>query len=265
MSDRYRAARSWNRRYVMVTRSRFRAYAAVVVFLTIVSAAPAKYSGGTGEPNDPYQIATAADLIALGETPDDYDKHFILTADIDLDPNLPGRKIFDKAVIAPTTVEHPSPGFSAFRVTPFTGAFDGRGHQISRLTIRGEIDVGLFGQSRAEVKNVGIVNVNVTGSASTVGGLVGQNSGTVSRCYSTGSVSGNSDVGGLVGGNYGTVTDCNSTGAVTGKNIVGGLVGRNWGTLTDCRSMGAVTRAGYTTGGLVGLNGGPFAYGSVTG
>jgi len=31
--------------------------------------AQAKYSGGTGEPNDPHQIATAADLIALGETP----------------------------------------------------------------------------------------------------------------------------------------------------------------------------------------------------
>ena len=56
----------------------------------------AKYSGGTGEPNDPYQIATAADLIALGETPEDYDKHFILTADIDLDPNLPGRKAATK-------------------------------------------------------------------------------------------------------------------------------------------------------------------------
>ena len=51
----------------------------------------------------PYQIATAADLIALGETPEDYDKHFILTADIDLDPNLPGRKVFDKAVIAADT------------------------------------------------------------------------------------------------------------------------------------------------------------------
>src|SRR4030042_2425791 len=62
-----------------------------------------KYSGGTGGPNDPYQIATAADLIALGETPEDYDKHFVLTADIDLDPNLPGRKVFDCAVIAPDT------------------------------------------------------------------------------------------------------------------------------------------------------------------
>jgi hypothetical protein len=63
----------------------------------------AKYSGGTGEPNDPYQIATAADLIALGEDPNDYGKHFILMADIDLDPNLPGRTVFDRAVIAPDT------------------------------------------------------------------------------------------------------------------------------------------------------------------
>jgi len=37
------------------------------------------YSGGAGTPDDPYQIATAEDLIALGDTPDDYDKHFILT------------------------------------------------------------------------------------------------------------------------------------------------------------------------------------------
>ena len=30
-----------------------------------------------------------------------YAKHFILTADIDLDPNLPGNRVFDDAVIAP--------------------------------------------------------------------------------------------------------------------------------------------------------------------
>jgi hypothetical protein len=32
----------------------------------------AKYSGGPGEPNDPYQIATANDLMLLGESPEDY-------------------------------------------------------------------------------------------------------------------------------------------------------------------------------------------------
>jgi len=61
------------------------------LFLTLIMGlfvlpAHAKYSGGTGEPNDPYQIATAEDLMLLGDSPEDYDKHFILTADIDLDP-----------------------------------------------------------------------------------------------------------------------------------------------------------------------------------
>ena len=54
-----------------------------------VETAEAKYGGGTGEPNDPYQIATAEDLIVLGETPEDYDKHFILTADM-WDPMIIG-------------------------------------------------------------------------------------------------------------------------------------------------------------------------------
>ncbi len=61
--------------------------------------AQTKYSGGSGTVDDPYQIATAADLIALGDDPNDYDKHLVLTADIDLDPNLPGGKVFDRAVI----------------------------------------------------------------------------------------------------------------------------------------------------------------------
>jgi hypothetical protein len=83
---------------------RFQGYITTIVLVfTVVSATQAQYSGGTGDPNDPYQIATAEDLMLLGETPKDYDKHFILTADIDLDPNLPGLKVFDKAVIAPDT------------------------------------------------------------------------------------------------------------------------------------------------------------------
>ena len=77
----------------------------------------AKYSGGTGEPNDPYQIATAEDLMLLGESTEDYDKHFILTADIDLNPNLPRRKVFDRAVIAPD-INDVKDGFQG---TLFTG------------------------------------------------------------------------------------------------------------------------------------------------
>ena len=53
---------------------------------TLDAVAQRKCAGCTGTADDPYRtyrIATAADLIALGETPEDYDKHFILTADID--------------------------------------------------------------------------------------------------------------------------------------------------------------------------------------
>jgi hypothetical protein len=96
--------------------------------------AHAKYSGGAGEPNNPYQIATAADLIALGNEPNDYNKHFILTANIDLDPNLPGRKVFDRAVIAPDTDLTDDYGFTG---TPFSWTLDGSGYRISHLRIKG--------------------------------------------------------------------------------------------------------------------------------
>jgi hypothetical protein len=225
---------------------------AVGLFLAIVSTATAKYSGGTGEPNDPYQIATAADLIALGETPEDYNKHFILTADIDLDPKLPGREVFDKAVIGPTWE------------TRFTGVFDGKGHTISHLTISGESYLGLFGHLAvpAEVKGLGVVDVNIAGSGWSVGGLAGCNhGGTLTQCNATGRVSGNDCVGGLVGHSFGTVTRCRSTGTIGGESMVGGLVGGNGegGLITQCYSVGTVSGS-ECVGGLVGYN----VYGDVT-
>jgi hypothetical protein len=245
---------------------------AVGLLLTIASSATAKYSGGTGEPNDPYQIATAADLIALGETPADYDKHFILTADIDLDPNLPGGKVFDRAVIAPDTNDAPS---SWFEGTAFTGVFDGNGHTISHLTIRGGSCLGLFGQlvgdwfrpgSAGQVKNLGVVDVSIIGTGDLVGGLAGyDDSGTVTQCYSSGVVSGNSWVGGLVGMESSPTpglppliitycySNCYSTAAVSAATrSAGGLVGYNsCGAIIRCYSTGPVS-APVGAGGLVG-------------
>ena len=184
----------------------------LVAIWLMVLPAHAQYSGGSGTAVDPYQIATAADLIALGETPADYDKHFILTADIDLDPNLPGRKVFDKAVIAPDT--NPNDFLYGFQGTRFTGLFNGNGHTISNLTVTGAYYVGLFGQlsSDARVKDLGLVGVRVTGTGYSIGGLAGYNTGaSIIRCYSTGVVNGVMYVGGLVGEQRGgTVTNCYS-------------------------------------------------------
>jgi len=258
----------------MGTASKFRGIAGVTLFLlTVVSIATAKYSGGTGEPNDPYQIATAADLIALGNEPNDYDKHFLLTADIDLDPNLPGRKVFDKAVIAPDT----DSAQSGFQGTWFTGILDGQSHTISHLTVKGGSYLGLFGQlgSEAQVRNLGIVDANIIGSGNDVGGLAGQNiSGLVTRCYSSGVVTGGSNVGGLVGlesnpyfdwgwGEGGrTIMDCYSTVTVSATAAnAGGLVGYNdCGTILRCYSTGPVAAAS----GAGGLVGGEGYCGSVT-
>jgi hypothetical protein len=66
---------------------------------------------------------------------------------------------------------------------------------------------------------------------------VGYNTGTLTACYATGSVSGdNYCVGGLVGVNYsGSLTACYATGSVSGTHNVGGLVGgSDYGTLIDC-------------------------------
>jgi hypothetical protein len=226
-------------------------------FYDVNAVATKKYSGGTGEPNDPYQIATAQDLMLLGKTPEDYDKHFILTADIDLDPNLPSRKVFDRAVIAPdiNDIEHD------FQGIPYTGVFDGNGHTISRLTIQGSYYLGLFGQlgSGANVRNLGVVDVNIADSGLYVGGLAGQNSGEISLCYSTGVVHGGRCVGGLVGCNNGSgdITNCSSNCMVSGFENIGGLLGHNGhdysGRVARCFSTGLVSGT-EDVGGLVGDN-----------
>jgi len=224
----------------MATAGNSRICRSILLTITIFSLslpAYAKYSGGTGEPNDPYQIATHEDLMLLGETPEDYDKHFILTADIDLDPNLPGRKVFDKAFIA-----------------SFSGAFDGKGYTISHLTINGV----LFGwlESGAEVRDLGVVYVNITGTGDYIGGIVGSSSGAVTNCYCTGVVVGDRYVGGLMGYNgSGVITHCYSTCVVSGRWYVGGLVGNNAGDVTQCYSRGTVNGR-YYVGGLVASNSG---------
>jgi hypothetical protein len=97
-----------------------------------------------------------------------------------------------------------------------------------------------------------ITNSYSTGSVSRGGsGLVGRNYGTITNCYSTRSVSGGGS--GLVGSNYGTITNCYSTGSVTGDRHVGGLVGYNGGGISECYSTGNVT-GNSGVGGLVGGN-----------
>jgi hypothetical protein len=146
--------------------------------------------------------------------------------------------------------------------SPFKGTFDGQGYEIKDLFIHNSYpsELGLFGYSGGVIRNVGVVNATVVGGAFFIGALVGENWGTVSKCYSTGNVSGDEDyggVGGLVGHSwysYGTVIDSYSTASVTGIRNVGGLVGDNDGTVSNSYSTGSVT-GNSSVGGLIGYNG----------
>ncbi|MFZ0033558.1 MAG: GLUG motif-containing protein, partial [Sedimentisphaerales bacterium] len=249
------------------------------------------YSGGTGAADDPFQIATVADLLTLATNTKNYDKSFILTADINLAP----AGTFTTAVIAPDT----NIG-STFVGIAFTGVFNGNNHIISNLTINtsGHDNdyLGLFGKIYlgGQITNLGLENVSITGGTDSyaLGGLAGTTWGsTISNCFSTGTVTGHSNVGGLVGYNGGDITNCYSTGNIIycgnhsadlaglvghnghgsisschstcdvngGNNpiFLGGLVGvLDGGTITNCYSTGALTGGNFsqTLGGLVGTS-----------
>jgi hypothetical protein len=207
-----------------------------------------RFSGkGSGTPWDPYVITNVKQL---QEMKYDLKAHYVLGNDIDA---------------SETKNWNNGQGFEPIGdfYNRFTGSFDGKGYKIYNLYINTtRAYVGLFGFVGKEgiVKNVGLENVKMSSTRWFIGGLVGLNEyGTVSNCYSTGTVKGGEYVGGLIGENYrGTISNCYSTVFVNGERIVGGLIGLNNGTVFNCYSTGSVN-GGEDVGGLIG-----YSYGVVS-
>ena len=157
----------------------------------------------------------------------------------------------------------------------FKGKFDGNGYVVKNMYInRTSMDaVGLFGVfngSTGEIKNLGVVDCDVTG-AGRIGAIVGwaydsgSSSVTISESFSTGSVKGNNNVGGIVGEaetKVFTVKNCYSSatikGTATGKSAFGygGIVGYVYGpakttSIINCYSTGAVEGPNFV-GGIIG-------------
>ena len=254
----------------------------VCMLLVASGAATAKYSGGTGEANEPYRIATAADLNDIGNHVEDFNKCFVMVSDINL-AQYTGAQF---NIIGPNST------------TPFTGVFDGNGHTICNFTFQTDADranepVGIFAMvfdAAAAIDDLHLVEPNIAcPNARFVGSLVGfLGDGTVSGCTCiNGRILGDSDVGGLIGMYYqgrvenchvratvsceymlvgglagdngGTIISSSSAGSVYGENGVGGLAGGNGGnqkgaTIEDCYSTAQTRAQHYFAGGLVGYN-----------
>jgi len=191
----------------------------------------APFFAGNGTPEDPYQIATLADLKWVSEHSDIWNSSFVQTANIDA---------------SITSTWNISKGFSPIgnATTKFTGSYNGQYHTITGLTINrsDEYNVGLFGVTANSIlKNIALLDCSVIGQ-NNVGSLVGYmgyNStltSSISDCYCTGEVSGTDYVGGLAGANQSSgITNSYSTCNVTATSNAAGLVSFNMNsTIANC-------------------------------
>ncbi|MDO5575537.1 MAG: GLUG motif-containing protein, partial [Fibrobacter sp.] len=143
-------------------------------------------------------------------------------------------------------------------LNPFTGTYNGKGKIIENLFIdKPESDyVGLFGMvgKGGSIDSLGLTNVSINAGSNT-GSLVGYNdSASISSCYSVGQVKGLDYVGGLIGKNSGIVSRCKYNRIVSGQRYVGGLAGYNTCVINSCYNTSDVWGIDGYIGGLVGHN-----------
>ena len=206
---------------------------------------------GSGTEDDPYLLATAADLKAFRDMANAEASSKLcatLTADIDLGGE--DWKPF----------EGPTLGGA------YAGTFDGANHTIKGLSVNSTSSkgVGLFGTvCGATIKNLKVEG-NVSASNSFfVGGIVGrtQTSATIDSCSFAGTVtstkksSSSNATAGIVGKvNKGpvTITNCANTATVNGNgNIAAGILGyggSNKVTIENCYNTGAISGQWYASG-----------------
>ena len=154
------------------------------------------------------------------------------------------------------------------RTTQYSGTFDGNNKTVSGLYFNGDSTcIGLFGSSESDgnIKNVGVVDSYFKGNDH-VGGVCGNNAGTITNCYNAGNltaIESSATIGGICGyNNGGTVANCYNTGTVTATGTVasvGGVCGCSTELILNCYNIGTVTAASSDAdiSGICGYNFGP--------
>jgi len=165
-------------------------FCSLLLLIVISMSFPANaipFAGGNGTVGNPYQISTVDQLQNMSG---DLSVNYKLINDIDASDTINWNS---------------NAGFEPIgrSSNKFKGTFDGQGYEITGLYInRSSTDhVGLFGRTyRSEIKNVGLVDVNIT-ARNYVGGLVGSSycGSAITQSYISGNVTGKEQVGGLVG------------------------------------------------------------------
>ncbi len=154
------------------------------------------------------------------------------------------------------------------RTTQYSGTFDGNNKTVSGLYFNGDSTcIGLFGSSESDgnIKNVGVVDSYFKGNDH-VGGVCGNNAGTITNCYNAGNltaIESSATIGGICGyNNGGTIANCYNTGTVTATGqvaSVGGVCGCSTAPISNCYNIGTVTATSSSAdiSGICGYNFGP--------
>ena len=137
---------------------------------------------GEGTQANPYQIKTISDLKLLRDNVTNYDKHFILVNDLTFTYH-----VYENITLGWKSIGNPSYGFN--------GTFDGNSKTIYNLVINqsGTDYIGLFAYVTEPIIGLSLENPAINGDDN-VGGLVGENRGTIINSSVSGSVRGDGDV-----------------------------------------------------------------------
>ncbi|MEI6750772.1 MAG: LamG-like jellyroll fold domain-containing protein, partial [Bacteroidota bacterium] len=199
---------------------------------------------GNGTSGDPYQLSSLENLQWMMNNTASWSKYFILKNNI----NASKSSYLDNAN-----------GFNPIgnSTVNFTGNFNGQGYSIDSLCINRPTtdNVGFFGLAVGDsIKNLTLTNVNIKGQ-NNVGGVIGNNQGSLIKCSASGSVNATgNNAGGLAGYSTGNEDNCFARASATAnQNNAGGLFGTKAGGLANqCYATGAVSSGLSTKGGIAG-------------
>ncbi len=110
----------------------------------------------------------------------------------------------------------------------FAGTFDGNGHCVKNLVVRGMQSGALFGYNGGEIRNLviagGMVSCDYYGA-----GVCSFNTGVIDHCINASNIYCNNYGGGICGKNYGNgkLMSCINIGYVQDGNFCGGVIGSN--------------------------------------
>lgn len=212
---------------------------------------------GLGTPAYPYQIENGNQLLVFQSIVNGTDTQAANPAACaELTDNIDMSSIANFAPIG--TQEH-----------PYTGTFNGNGHNISGLTVSGSDYVGLFGYvDGATIQNINLCDSKITatnagGIGTSTGGIVGFATGAakIENC-STNNIridaANSRHIGGIIG--YGKdstrISNCTNTSTLAGTYNVGGIAGYlEDSSITNSGNSGDLPapQASGSVGGIVGF------------